>query len=365
MSFEETFEEYINCYKEHKEKEIKLKVIKDAIKTHYNNQEERLMKINGVVARLKTKKEYSIKEDIYDYLEDYGYLPLVVSINKALEKQFNLSSARTNQKSSVRLYTGGKAIVDSKSIANRHSYIQDYNLEKLSDEFKRSFTEEKLAKASLEEVKEQLKDEMPSNSISTDYGTLKLTESYDFDMNVVFDRISKNKEAFIKMLEQNVYEILIFPEKTRILMSGNDFLGEQTVEVLYSKPNVKTDSLFVKKRALNQYKKDGYVFSHFEIDIDPFEFFKTCKISMTKMNDLIQQGIIPEKDIEPFLEVVGETEFIEVLNEGSVEQQSSLHHQKLIERSQKYRSDTEEHYVVDSSLSSSTDTKIDIEDFNF
>ncbi|NGY89033.1 hypothetical protein F6Y05_39320 [Bacillus megaterium] len=83
------------------------------------------------------------------------------------------------------------------------------------------------------------------------------------------------------------------------------------------------------------------------------------------MNDLNQQGMIPEKDIEPFLEVVGETEFIEVLNEGSVERQSSLHHQKLIERSQKYRSDTEEHYVVDSSLSSSTDTKIDIEDFNF
>ena len=365
LSFEETFEEYINHYTAHKEKEIKLKVIKDAIKAHYNNQEERLLKVNGVVARLKTKKEYRVKEDIYEYLEDYGYLPLVVSVNKSLEKQFNLSSAKTNHKSSVRLYTGGKAIVDTEVIASKYSYFQSYDLEKLSDEFKRSFTEEKLAKASLEEVKEQLKEEMPSNSISTDYGTLKLTETYDFDMNAVFDRVSKNKEAFIKMLEQNVYEVLIFPEETRILMSGNDFLGEQTVEVLYNKPNVKSESLFVKKRAFNQYKKDGYVLSYFEIDIDPFEFFKTCKVSKTKINDLIQQGIIPEKDIEPFLEVVGETEFIEVLNEGSVEQQSNLHHQKLIERSQKYRSNTEEHYVVDNSLPSSTNIKIDIEDFNF
>ena len=46
MSFEETFEEYINQYTAHKEKEIKLKVIKDAIKSHYNDQEERLMKVN-------------------------------------------------------------------------------------------------------------------------------------------------------------------------------------------------------------------------------------------------------------------------------------------------------------------------------
>jgi len=365
LSFEETFGNYIDRYTAYKEKEIKLKVIKDAIKNHYNNQEERLMKVNGVVARLKTKKEYRIKDDIYEYLEDYGYLPLVVSVNKSLEKQFNLSSARTNHKSSVRLYTGGKSIVDNQAIASKYSYFQSYDLDKLSDEFKRSFTEEKLAKASLEEVKEQLKDEMPSNSISTDYGTLKLTESYDFDMNVVFDRISKNREAFIKMLEQNVYEILVFPEETRILMSGDDFLGEQTIETLYNKPNVKTESFFVKKRAFNQYKKDGYVFSHFEIEIDPFEFFKTCKISKTKVNDLIQQGIIPEKDIEPFLKVVGETEFIEVLNEGSVEQQSNLYQQKLIERSQKYRSITEEHYVVDNSLPSSTDISIDIKDFDF
>jgi len=365
LSFDEIFTSYIEKYTEHKKVELKLNLIKQGIKNHYNDQDERLLKTNGVIVRLKTKKDYKIKEEIYEYLEDYGYLPLVVKVNKNLEKHFNLKDARINEKKSIRLYTGGKSIVDSESINNQYSYLLEYNLDDLSKEFKQSSTEEKLKKAQLEEVKEQLRQAMPSSSISTDYGTLKLTETYDYDINVVFDGVAGKKEVFIKKLNANGYKIFVFPEETELFINGDDLLGNFTVEQLFNNTNDKLESVFVKKRAFKKMLKEGFVFNKFEVQMDPYEFLKKCEISKTKINDLIQQGIINEKDILPYLEIVGETEFVEVLNEGTAEQQVNLYNQKLLERSENYRRRKDSNYTTDSSPSHHQEMIIDITNFDF
>ncbi|WP_456363857.1 hypothetical protein [Priestia aryabhattai] len=365
MSFDEIFTSYIEKYTEHKKVELKLNLIKQGMKNHYNNQDERSLNTNGVIVRLKTKKDYRIKEEIYDYLEDYGYLPLVVKVNKSLEKHFSLKDARINKKQSVRLYTGGKSIVDSKSITNQYSYLLEYNLDDLSKEFKQSATEEKLKKAQLEEIKEQLKQSMPSNSVSTDYGNLKITETYEYDIDVVFDGVSGKKEVFIKKLSANGYKIVVFPEETELFINGEDLLGNFTVEHLFNNTSDNLESLFVKKRTFNKMIKEEFVFNKFEVEMDPYEFLKKCEISKTKINDLVQQGIINEKDILPYLEIVGETEFIEVLNEGAAEQQVNLYNQKLLERSENYRRRKDNNYAKDSTSSRSEEMIIDITNFDF
>jgi molybdopterin biosynthesis enzyme MoaB len=364
MSFDKIFKSYMDQYIEHKKIELKLDVIKQGIKNHYEKQEERLLKVNGVVARTKSKKEYQIKEEIYDFLEDYGYLPLVVKINKSIEQHFNLEKAKMNHKKSIRLYTGGQSIVDKDSIIKSYSHYLDYGLDELAEEFKRVSTEEKLAKAKLEEIKEQLINAMPSSSVATEFGTLKLTESYDYDLNIVFDGVSGKKEIFIKKNDDH-YEVVIYPEDKTFRVSGDHIFGDKTVEELYLAHNNEAESIFVKKRPFKKFIKEGYVFNRFEVEVDPYEFFRHCEISKTKINDLIQQGIIEEKDIKPYLELVDESQYIEVLSEGSLEQQSNIYHQKLLERSENYRRRRESNYKENVSHSSSQTSTVDFTDFSF
>ncbi|MCK2000083.1 hypothetical protein MZM54_01625 [[Brevibacterium] frigoritolerans] len=363
MSFNEMFNSYIEQYTVHKTAEIKLDMIKSGIKKHYDQQEERTMKVDGVVARTKNKKEYEINEDIYDFLEDYGYLPLVVKVNKSIEQHFNLEKAKINQKSSLRMYTGGKSIVDKDEISQKFVHYLDCGLVELADEFKRTSTEKELAKSKLEEIKEQLSNVMPSTSVSTEYGTLKKTETYEYDMNVVFDGISGKKEVFIKKNE-SYYEAIIYPDEKKVRGSGELLLGQHSIEELYHTHNNDLDSIFVKKRPFKAYLKDGFVFNRFELQVDPFEFFRKCEISLTKINDLIQQGILQEKDIEPFRELVNETQHTEIISEGSLEQQSTIFSQKLFERSENIRRRNDENYKEDTGTSSQTPA-IDISDFNF
>lgn len=366
MTFNTIFETYIKQYTEHKEVEIKLDVIKQGIKKEYEKQEERILKTNGVIARTKTKVEYELKEEIYEFLEDYGYLPLVVKVNKSIEKVFNIEKARTNHRQSIRLYTGGKSIVDQAAIADRYNRYLEYSLEDLTEEFKRASSEEKLAKAKLEETKEQLKNAMPSPSISTDFGTLKITDSYDYDMNTVFDGISGKKEIFIKKIDHK-FEVVVFPEeKSFVIENGDELLGTKTIEELYITSSIDKDQecTFVKKRLFNTYLKEGFSFNKLQMEVDPFEFFRKCEVSKTKINDLIQQGIIDEKDIKPFVVMGEESSYVEVMSEGSAEEQASVFQKKFMEKAQNYRMRKDDSFA-ESAASSSHMSTIDIDDFSF
>lgn len=388
MSFDKTFEAYIKQNAVHKELKLKLDMIKQGIKNHYQGQEERLLKINGVVARTKTRKEIELKDDIKEFLKDYGYLPLVVKINKSIENHFNLDKAKINHKQSVRLYTGGKSLIDKESLTSKYEHYLESGLDELTEEFKRASTEEKLAETKLNELKEELQRAMPSTSVPTNFGTLKITDSYDYDMNIVFDGISGKKEIFIKKDEnEDLFEVVIYPDDQTFKLPGEQELGTVTipeeftnenneVEVKYEKVPVTVEDLyvtsenefsskFITKRPFNKFIKEGYVFNRFEIDVDPFEFFEQCEVSKTKIDDLIQQGIIDEKDIKPFIELVGETDIVEVMSEGSAEQQASIYHKKLMEKAQNYRKRNDNNYEEEQPLSNSQTPKVDFSDFSF
>lgn len=365
MSFDEVFKSYIEQYEIHKLTEVKLDVIKQGIKDHYDKQEEHSLKINGVVARLKTRREYKMKDEIYDYLEDYGYLPLVTTISKNVEKYFNVEKAKINHKHSIRLYTGGKSIVDKQSITSKYEPLLQEDLEELVEHFKRTTTEESLEKAKLEQIKEQLIEVMPTDSVSTHYGTLKITRSYEYDIDVVFEGISGKKEVLIKKTDTNTYKLLIYPEDKMYIALGNDRYGNKTVNELFDTGTKQYLSIFLKKREFNQFIKDGFTFNHFEVAVDPYDFLRKCEVSKTKINELIEQGIINEKDIEPYYELIKETDYIEVLSESSVEQQSDLFHQRLINRSENLRRRNDESYVENDSPPSNSNPQIDFSDFSF
>ncbi|MGF7535682.1 hypothetical protein AAGG74_18675 [Bacillus mexicanus] len=365
IQFENTFNEYIETYINHKEIKIKLDTIKQGIKHHYEKQDQKLLKIDGIVVRTKHKKEFSFNDEIYEYLEDYGFLPLAVKINKSVEKYFNLDKAKINYKESIRLYTGGKSIVDTDHIQSKYEHLITQDIGELSNEFKKTSIKENLSKSRLEEAKEKLKQIMPSNSIKTEYGTLKLTKTYDYDPNIVFSGVSGKKEIFIKRIENNEYEVIIFPENKFSQCSGDLILGDLTVEELFISSTPKLTSTFVKKREFNKYLNSGFIFNKFEVKTDPMEFFKSCQISMTKINNLIQEGIIDEKDIQPFRKLENESDFIEILTEGALEQQSSLFDKKLMEKAQNYRKRNDSNYNPTESEFISETPHIDISNFSF
>lgn len=363
--FEICFKDYIDTYIKHKKVKIKLDTIKQGIKNQYEKQDEKILKSDGIVVRSKHKKDFSFKKEIYEFLEDYGYLPLAVKINKSVEKLFNLDKAKINHKESIRLYTGGKPVVDKDYIQSKYVHFLEQDIGELTNEFKKTSTEENLVKSKLDEVKERLIQAMPYSSIKSEYGTLKLTKTYEYDPHIVFGGVSGKKEIFIRRIDNNEYEVIIFPEDKVSKCSGDLILGNLSIEELFISSSPDLTSTFVKKREFNKYMKAGFVFNKFEIPIDPMEFFKCCEISMTKINNLIQEGIIDEKDIQQFRQLENESYIIEVLTEGSLEQQSSLFDKKLMEKAQNYRKRNSPNYTSSKSTYLAENPNIDISDFSF
>ncbi|MGN5650575.1 hypothetical protein [Bacillus sp. Brlt_9] len=362
--FRKLFEQYMDFYIEHKKASFKLDYIKEQFKMHYEKQEDKTLKVDGVITRVKRKKEYVTDEGIYEYLEDHGYLPLVVTVNKSIENRFNLEKAKIDYKQSVRLYTGGKSIVDRFEVTSKLDYILDYSLEQLSESFKRSYTDEKLKKARLDEAKERLMDGMPFSSCTTEYGTLKKTSSYDYDLDVVFDGISGKKEILIRKLEDS-FEIKLFPDDQVNTVPMNHCFGEISLADLYENNLLEPESVFIKKRELKKHLKDGFVFNQFEVPVDPYEFYRKCPISKTKINELIQEGIIDEKEIEKFIEVTEETFHTEVISEGSMEQQATLNQQKFRDRSENIRRRHDDNYVETHNPYTAPNPYIELGNFSF
>lgn len=366
--FTTLFDTYLKQYTVHQEAVIKLGAIKKGIINFYDKQDERIMKTNGVVIRTKTEETYELKEEIYEYLEDHGFLPLVATIDKSVEKYFNIDHIKHSPTESVRLYTGGRSLVNKGELQEKYQHLESEELHNLTDSFKSTYTSSKLEEAKLKSLKEQLFEAMPQDSISIpNIGTIKKVTTYEYNPSDVFELIAVRKEAFIKpsSLEEH-FDVIIYPDDViQSSLHKDTILDGHTLHSLHEITEVLKSSSFIKKSQYNKLVKEGYKPVAFETPGDPYEFFRACKISKTKLNNLITEGAIPKKDIEPFI-IKGEIkEYREVLTEGTVEIQRSMFDEKLMRQAEKYRERNDPNYEPQSTPISTGVPVVEFTEFSF
>lgn len=367
-SFMQLFNTYLEQYSVHQDSIFKLSSIKKGIINHYDNQDEPIMKTNGIIIRTKIEETYDFTEEIYDFLEDHGFLPLVTTIDKKTEKYFNVDHIKQNPVQSVRLYTGGRSLVNKELLHRKYQHLETEKLDNLTDSFKSAYTTSKLEEAKLTNLKQQLLEIMPTDSISIpNIGTMKKVTTYEYNSSDVFNSLTARKEAFIKpATNEDHFNVVIYPDdESQLSLHKNTTLGKHSLHNLYESADPLASSSFIKKSDYNKLIKQGYKAIAFETSADPYEFFRTCKISKSKINDLIQEGLLSKKDIEPFI-IKGETrEYQEVLTEGAVEMQRKIFDEKTMKQSQKLRERNDPNFQP-SNLSSQTDLPIiDFSDFSF
>lgn len=370
------FEAFAEKYVAKRTKEMQLDTIKSYLKESYAKNKltssEELEK-NNLVIRETVKKKYVPKneEELYDFLEGTGLLPLAVKISPSIEKHFNLDKAKTNHKQSVRLYTGKNSPVDKKSLTGRFTRAYEHlDVSELSDSFNGEYGVKKLSESELDVAKEHLLEVMLAekiHSLKTEIGVIKVTETYDYDPYILFDFLSGRKEIYLKK-DGNSYDVLILPDNKKARLPGNFKINDKEIQE-YEKEKKIEASNFIKKSEYNKLKKESFNGYKFEIPVDPYDFFRKLEISRTKLLDLANEvgdDLLSEKDIENFYEVIEDENntSIQILTSGVAEKQRDMFFDRMLKKAEKMRNKAAEQAPVVPSFDNSL-VQVGFDDFSF
>ena len=353
--------EYTTDYTKFKIYDLEKKILKKTIYPFYEKQDQKLLTKNNLVMKNVKRETRVFKPEIYEFLEDHGLLPLAVTLNKSLGSHFNLEKAKTNFGESLKLFAGGKSYLDKEDIMDDYySRYSTLDLIELTELFKTNHSNTKLSEANLELKKKELMEIMKKEGISeikAEIGTLRIVSTYELDINFIFDALSGKKEIFLKDTGADSYEIIILPDnKKAILPASFKFFEEKTLSD-YAKGTPIEKSNFITKGAYNKLVKQNYYGVNFEIEVNPMEFFKQCKVSFGKVEILVEQGLLDEIELEKYIIKEPEhIEFFEVLTEASAEKRKEIFDQKMLKKSQTFD------FLP---VSSNPFDEIELEDFSF
>jgi hypothetical protein len=334
--------EYTADYTQNKIYELEKKALKNTIYPHYQAQQEKVFKTNNLLMKKATREARAFTPDIYELLEDHGLLPLAVSLSKSLGNLFNLDRAKTNLGENLRLYAGGVSFLDKEDIMDEfESKYSSLDLKELTDLFNVNHTSTKLAETKLELKKKELMDIMKKEKvgeIKTELGTLRIEQTYDLDINFIFDALSGRKELFLKDTGFGSYEILILPDNKKATLPATfKFFGEKTLTD-FSKETQLSTSKFIKKGVYNKLVRSGYIGFDFEVEVNPMEYFKQCKVSFEKVETLVEEGLLEAIEVEKCIIKVPEknVEYFEVVTEASAEKRKEIFDKKLLKKSKQF-----------------------------
>jgi len=312
----ESVKDFIEKYKEARLVKMRLDAIKSVMMNGIKNKGEEYIESlteGGLDITTFNRRRYNLKDEEYtkEVLWNEGILPMVTDIPARVANTVNIESAVKETKKSVRIYSGSNRIVSQR----KEDFIPHYeNLseEELTKEFQKAYTELKYRESERDEMNSKVVEDFEDEDLSyvrvEGVGNIRLTERKEVDHSILFDVLKGKKEVYIRQ-EDDRFHIEILPEEERAILPKGFKLLDKKVEDYFEEEEIEK-SLYIKKSEFNKKIKEGYKGFELEVDLNPKDFFFGLPIQKTKVEEYIEDGLLPEDFIEKHYNVE------EVLDEG-------------------------------------------------
>jgi hypothetical protein len=336
----ENISTFYSKFQDVKRKSERLKAV---IQAKYFAQKEDSLYISGYLIRQTPHRNWTWKPEVYDYLEEEAKLPLAVTIPPELEERYDIKQFRLERETYLKINPKRlkKTQMEQRKLLEEQeeenwmrmslpelvAHYQSVNLscdifeQKYDNRRKRLFDAMKVAEL---------------NSVSGDCGSFSVLEKgIYYDVPAFFKNPITKKMCFAyrkqkrKIWFKDLYtnEEFIFYRKTT--HDGHDI-------------HFKKNTFFVDQIPLTASEEDSaaefqVVFG--EVPIDAMTFFRNCPISGTKIDDLLQRGLLIEKQIYSYRYVKDENDialYFECIHEESLAQRKLTFQNKNLRKSQAF-----------------------------
>lgn len=339
-------------YPTFKELEWKKTVFEKEIKRRFEESGEESWNINGLMVQKKTRSDYQYDPAIYDYLgfDERALLPWAVKIPSHLEKTYDLTSfwIRGEDTVSLNALKGKQVKVDKdKKIGAFQEEAENADLQRLINLLKVTKMKFKREEQKYNTLKKELTAELLQSEqgelVVENVGTFRLSEKGgEYDTTQIFSKLQHRYFAFAYRVQGTDADVInLFNGDTFRVNTSFEYDGcIFTVEngELLADGNIFESGLHeainLKKKEEKAYLESEFVFGYVKVKADPAEFFRQCEISSTKLEKMMDDGLLTPKEIEKYKHKVKETDFPEIIEEVKDTERRKHFYDHLMNRAQ-------------------------------
>lgn len=344
-------------YPELKDAELRDEVLKQVMREKIELSQIDRFSYESVVLKFKKHTNWKWKDEFIDSLYEEAKLPLAVTVNKSMEKRFELEEFRVDNGHHIRLYpTRSKAKTEQKNL-KIEALTEEFSalsLEDLVVEYKINKMDYQLAEEQYETLKKKLFNSLRdtnSDSFGCSLGNYKIVKNdpkYDIS-NIHASTITKNVTFVYKAQgsDATVYDLYngyqfsfsrttTYEEHTLTCQHGQLYIDG---EVLVPFDGLSAMNKKMKK-VYEPLVSEGYQFVTGSIEIEGEDFFRHCPLSSTKVTELMNQGIVDPKSLEKYRYIDSLDDIdvrFEVIDEETEAERKVFFLEQLVQRSETIR----------------------------
>lgn len=344
---------------------------KDVLKIKFKEFKTSKTIINNMILQTKTRQTSNWDERVYTYLEDVGLLHEAVSFNNPkVIKRYKLEKYQLPEEPSLRVSTK-RITADEKEefltdfarkISNsepEHPIVNEEELTKFLSQFDintliNNFKSLKISLYQLDQKYNNRKKEILDNLLEEDKESYKTAFNHSFkvtnkplkyDAAQIFQNdIEKYFEFQFKLLDDDEVELidtlnddLTFTFKKETIYEG------MRISVYKGRIHVNGQRLDTSLRDLlnnpnSHLPAKGFAF------VNSLDLFYNLKISSTKIDELIDEGLLEEKDVMIYkvADINSTQEVFEIISESSNEARKNMFKEKMEKRRKIIKEKTEQ-----------------------
>lgn len=361
-------DEIASYYPEMTDRKTIHEVIKEVAKEKMNKLGVDDYLHNGVIMQNKKDPNYTLKEDeLNEEAENRGFLHSIKKINKEHETRYNIVDFKRPASKYVRIHNSipkeTKAELDEKNeafIKNEKERLtkKDWN------EFILAFKENNKKKKQLEERYEKDRKELMHTMIKEDENKIYATEGVnkgktsfslldkkaDYNMkDMLFSEIEKrflfsfkaNSSNIITVKDWYTSDVFEFESDSTYLHDGHTIEfqhGTLLVDGIHLESEDLDETKVIKKKNKKELMKNNEYLVSGLVPVAGSDFLKSLPSSSSKIQHLIEKGIITEKEFKSFRFIEKEEDFglkFEMITEESDSERRSFFHQRRADVSQR------------------------------
>lgn len=356
-----------------KENKWKLDCVESEIKRRFNEQQEDRMEDGGLVIQKRVRKKYEYAPDFRAYLEDErSLLPRAVKITPSVSKQFPIKSFEIPGEVTVNLSAKRRSALEKskeeEKMEDLSKELENMEWASLLGLFKVMKMKEKRHKQAYDSFKCQVIDALQEadtlSLIAENVGEFRLKETVDgYDTDRIFSELTHRYAAYAYRAADSGVEIIdLFTHETHASPDATFTLQEErfsyedgtlTIEGVPLSPEWNEDEigelpvLKLTKKKQKELAEDGYTIGYGVCPIDSMTFFRRCEISGTKLEELMNEGILLPKELDRYRKVAGETEFVEIIEEVKEMDRRQYFSETMMTRAQNFRERQESTVKID------------------
>lgn len=311
------------------------------IKSKFTESESDMFETDDYVVHYKKRTKYKFKEEIYDYLEEHGLLPLSVNVQEVLEAQYNIEHAKLDPEKYVKLQPK-RLNKEQTAIRNKKEELFDDSVSKLQ------LTDLLLIYSKLKKEYDKMEDKYEFkrkvllrrlkkegiDTLSSDIGTFNVYDrKSEYDIDAIFQGPVEKKLSYTYSVHNGLVHCLNSFTGRLFSFAINEDTEDDGHIISISNHHLFVDGIPLEIVNRPSEENDYTYTANGKFEIESLKFFRSCPISSTKLEELSNLGYIPKKVLESFKFVEGEddiTVYPEVISKENDSKRKQMFFQRIL-----------------------------------